>query len=95
MRRNILVTFTDGATRVYEPASSEQIVNLGPRPGPCKDFEKVPSNPPQWVGFGSFEARILAIGHVVEMRSGFKTVANVVGDIDTPPGDAVPPGIAP
>ena len=94
MRRNILVTFTDGATRVYEPASSVRIVNRGPRSGPYKDFEKVSSDPPQWVGFGSFEARILAIGHVVEMHSGLKTVAKVTRDIDAPPGDAVQPGIA-
>lgn len=93
MRRNILVSFTDGAARIYEPASSVRIVNRGPRPGPYKDFEKVSSNPPQWVGFGSFEARILAIGHVVAMHNGLKTVAKVIGDIDAPAGDAVPPGI--
>lgn len=94
MRRNILVTFTDGATRIYEPTSSVRIVNRGPRSGPYKDFEKVSSNPPQWVGFGSFEARILAVGHVVEMHNGLKTVMKVMGDIDAPPGDGVPPGTA-
>jgi hypothetical protein len=94
MGRNILVTFTDGAEPVYEPASSVRIVNRGPRPGPYNDLEKVSSNPPQRAGFGSFEARFLPISHVVEMHNGLKTVAKAVGDIDAPPGGAVPPGAA-
>jgi predicted sugar kinase len=94
MHRNILVTYDDGATRVYDPKSAVRIVNRGPRSGPYKDFERVSSDPPRWVGFGSFEARILAVGHVVETHRGLQTVAEVVRDFDAPPGDGASSGTA-
>lgn len=87
MRANILIEFEDGTRVVYEPASSVRIANRGPRAAPYKDFEKVSSHPPSYVGFGSFEARILAAGHRVETHRGLLTVVCVERDVDAPPGD--------
>lgn len=87
MRANILIQFEDGTRMVYEPRSSVRIVNRGPKAAPYKDFEKVSSHPPRYVGFGSFEARILAAGHMVETHRGLRTVVSVERDVDASPGD--------
>lgn len=55
---NILVAFEDGSAIVYAPQSSVRIANYRPIPLREKDFEQVRRHPPEWVGFGSFEARI-------------------------------------
>ena len=94
MRANILIQFKDGTRMVYEPHSSVRIANRGPRDAPYKDFEKVSSHPPSYVGFGSFEARILAAGHEVETHRGLLTVVSVDRAVDALPGDqaVVAPG---
>lgn len=83
---NILVEFDDGSRLVYEPHASVRIANRGPSPVPKKDFEKVRVYPPEWVGFGSFEARILAVGHRVQTHRGLQTVTQVEHDVDRDPG---------
>ncbi len=83
---NLLVEFDDGSLMVYEPASSVRIASRGPSPVPRKDYEKVRNHPPEWVGFGSFEARILAVGHRVETHRGLRTVMRVERDVDREPG---------
>lgn len=87
MRANILIQIEDGTRVVYEPRSSVSIGNRGPNTAPYKDFEKVSSPPPRYVGFGSFEARILKAGHVVATHCGLRTVVSVARDVDAPPGD--------
>lgn len=85
---NILAVFSDGSAMAYAPSSSVRIANRGPSPVRKKDFELVRTYPPEWVGFGSFEARILAAGHRVETHRGLLTVERVERDVDVPPGDA-------
>lgn len=67
---------------VYAPQSSVRIANRGPSPVRKKDFEQVRRHPPEWVGFGSFKARILAVGHRVDTYRGLLTVARVDHDVD-------------
>lgn len=62
MNENILVEFEDGSAMVFAPKSSVRIANRGPSSVPKKDFEQVRTYPPEWAGFGSFEARILSAG---------------------------------
>jgi hypothetical protein len=83
---NILVAFEDGSAMVYTPQSSVRIANRGPSPVRKKDFEQVRRYPPEWVGFGSFEARILAVGHRVETHRGLLAVVRVDHDVDRAPG---------
>jgi hypothetical protein len=59
---------------------------IGGQFGAKKDFEQVRRHPPEWVGFGSFEARILAVGHRVETDRGLLTVARVDHGVDRAPG---------
>lgn len=92
MRANILVRFSDHSAMVYEPTSAVRIVNRGPRSAPYKDFEKVASIPPRYVGFGSFAATILAVGHEVDTHRGILTVTEVAWDADAPPGDTAVTG---
>lgn len=87
-RVNILAVFDDGSAMIYEPTSSVRIANRGPSAVRKKDFEQVRRYPPEWVGFGSFEARILAAGHRVQTHRGLQTVERVERDIEAPPGDA-------
>lgn len=86
IRANILVEFDDGTIMVYEPGSSVRIANRGPSPVRKKDFEQVRTFPAEWVGFGSFESRILAVGHRVETHRGLRTVTRVERGIDREPG---------
>lgn len=86
-QRNILVRFHDGSVMVYEPQWSVRIGNRGPSAIRIKDYEQVQRHPPQWMGFGSFEARILAIGHRVQTHRGLVTVISVERDVDLPAGD--------
>lgn len=86
-RKNILVRFEDGSAMVYEPTSAVRVANRGTSPVRKKDFEQVRRYPPEWVGFGTFEARILAAGSRVETHRGLLTVSAVERDIDMPPGD--------
>ncbi len=85
---NILAIFTDGSAMIYEPNWSVRIVNRGPSPVRQKDFEQVSRHPPEWVGFVSVEARVLATEHRVQTHRGLVTVERVERDIDAPPGDA-------
>lgn len=86
---NILAVFTDGSAMAYAPSSSVRIANRGPSSVRKKDLEQVRSTyPPEWIGFGSFEARILAAGHRVETHRGLLTVERVERNVDVPPGDA-------
>jgi hypothetical protein len=84
---NIRVKFTDGSAMVYEPTSAVRIANRGPSRTRYKDFEKVGDHPPEWVGFGTFEARILAVGHRVQTHRRLMTVASVERGVDEPAGD--------
>jgi hypothetical protein len=87
VRQNILVRFHDGSAMVYEPRSSVRIANRGPSAVRIKDYEQIERHPPQWMGFGSFEARILAIGHRVQTHRGLLTVTDAERDVDLPAGD--------
>ncbi|PTQ58206.1 hypothetical protein C8J26_3976 [Sphingomonas aurantiaca] len=91
--KNILVGFTDGSAMVYQPKSSVRIANRGPSPVRKKDFEQVRQYPPEWVGFGSFYAEILAAGQRVETHRGLLTVDTVKHDVDLPQGDHTPSSI--
>ncbi|MHA0336952.1 hypothetical protein [Sphingomonas aquatilis] len=86
MSERILVEFEDGDAIVYASHSSVRIANRGPSPVRKKDFEQVRAHPPEWVGFGSFEARILAAGQRVETHKGLQTIARVEHDVDLPLG---------
>lgn len=86
MRAIILVVFEDGSAMVYEPQSSVRIANRGPSPTPKKDFEQVHRHPPEWVGFDSFEARILTAGHRLQTHRGLLSVVRVDHDFDHAPG---------
>jgi predicted sugar kinase len=72
---------------IYEPTSSVRIANREPSPVGNKGFEQVRRYPPEWVGFGSFEARALAAGHWVETHRGLQTVESVEPDVNAPPAD--------
>mgnify|MGYP001057633072 CR=1 FL=1 len=86
MNENILVEFEDGSAMVFAPKSSVRIANRGPSSVPKKDFEQVRTYPPEWVGFGSFEARILSAGQRVETYKGLLTVARIEHGVDLPLG---------
>lgn len=85
--QNILVWFDDGSAMVYELESSVRIANRGPSSVPMKDYEQVRQYLPEWVGFGNFKARILALGHRVQTHRGLVAVLGVERDLDLPPGD--------
>lgn len=86
MSEKILVEFEDGSAMVYAAQSSVRIANRGPSPVRKKDFERVRAYPPEWVGFGTFEARILAAGQRIETHKGLQTVARVERGVDLPLG---------
>lgn len=86
-RENLLIRFSDGSEMVFTPLSSVRIANRGPSSVQKKDFELVRSHPPEWWGFGSFHARILAIGHRVQTHRGLLEVVYVEHDVDQPAGD--------
>jgi hypothetical protein len=94
MRKSILVTFSDGATRVCEPETAVRIVNRCKRPGRYRDFEKVSFNPLRRAGSSSFEARILAVGQAVETHRGLQTVGEAAWEVDAPPNDGALSGTA-
>lgn len=85
---NILVIYTDGSAMIYAADWSLRIANRGPCLVRKKDYEQVSTHPPEWVGFGDFEARILTAGMRVGTHRGLLTVERVEDGVDAPAGDA-------
>jgi len=85
---NILVIYTDGSAMIYAPDWSVRIANRGPSPVRKNDYEQVSTHPPEWVGYGNFEARILTAGMRVGTYRGLLTVEWVEDGVDASAGDA-------
>ena len=84
---NIRVELDDGSAMVFEPHASVRIANRGPSAVPYKHYERISRNPPEYRGFGTFAARILAVGHQVETHRGLRTVTSVTRSVRDAPGD--------